>query len=226
MRFEAMTMCVVCVASLLSAAGCKQSKTQSKPKPEPRENVNADVASDAQAAENPEPVPTKLPPGHPPISTSPKAAPSAPTTGGDKPTEWSGEGVSWTIPAGWSQDIGSGMRFATLRPAAGEPEIAVSNFPGDVGGLLANVNRWRGQIGLDPVTEDDLPNETREVMVGEVKAVLADLGGEKPDDQKVLALSIPHGGKTWFVKMSGPAKVLDDHEEEFMTFAQSIRLSP
>ena len=29
----------------------------------------------------------------------------------------------------------------------GSPTVTVSMFPGDVGGVLANVNRWRGQLG-------------------------------------------------------------------------------
>jgi hypothetical protein len=33
----------------------------------------------------------------------------------------------------------------------GKAEVTVSAFPGDTGGLLANLNRWRGQIGLEPV---------------------------------------------------------------------------
>ena len=28
------------------------------------------------------------------------------------------------------------------------PEVALSAFPGDAGGLLPNINRWRKQIGL------------------------------------------------------------------------------
>jgi hypothetical protein len=29
-------------------------------------------------------------------------------------------------------------------------DISVTAFPGDLGGLLPNVERWLGQIGLDP----------------------------------------------------------------------------
>ena len=35
-------------------------------------------------------------------------------------------------------------------------EIAVTVFPGNVGGLTANVNRWRGQIGLAPLAPAEL----------------------------------------------------------------------
>jgi cysteinyl-tRNA synthetase len=42
------------------------------------------------------------------------------------------------------------------RRAQKEAEVAVTVFPGTVGGLTANVNRWRGQIGLPPASEADI----------------------------------------------------------------------
>src|SRR5688572_3030443 len=76
----------------------------------------------------------------------------------DKPKEggkrWSREGISWELPEGWKlDDKPAPMRFATiLIPAEPKPlQLTVSKFPGDVGGTLANINRWRGQIALPPV---------------------------------------------------------------------------
>jgi beta-galactosidase GanA len=42
------------------------------------------------------------------------------------------------------------MRFATyMAPTtSGKVEVAVTKFPGRVGGELANINRWRGQMGV------------------------------------------------------------------------------
>lgn len=45
------------------------------------------------------------------------------------------------------------MRVATyMAPAAtGKVEVAVTRFPGRVGGELANINRWRGQMGVPTI---------------------------------------------------------------------------
>src|SRR5262245_43467033 len=53
-------------------------------------------------------------------------------------------GVAWTAPPGW-REIQSSQpsRVATFNPGEGLPEVAINVFPGDTGGLLANVNRWR-----------------------------------------------------------------------------------
>jgi hypothetical protein len=39
-------------------------------------------------------------------------------------------------------------------------EVAISHFPGDVGGDLANVNRWRQQVALPPIDEAGLAVST------------------------------------------------------------------
>jgi hypothetical protein len=41
------------------------------------------------------------------------------------------------------------MRYATLKaPVDGRIDVSVTVLPGEAGGELANVNSWRGQIGL------------------------------------------------------------------------------
>lgn len=68
-------------------------------------------------------------------------------------------GRPWVVPAGWIEAPDPRpMRLATYTvPAlAGPVEVAVSRFAGRVGGDLANVNRWRGQMGLPPIGADEL----------------------------------------------------------------------
>jgi len=63
----------------------------------------------------------------------------------------------WTTPAGWDVGPEKPLRFATLLTSNdGRPvELAVS-FLGPDQDLVGNVNRWRGQLGLLPITEDEL----------------------------------------------------------------------
>src|SRR4051812_36103019 len=56
--------------------------------------------------------------------------------------------LAWKLPKGWTDEAGSGMRYATIKPADGKVEVSVVVLPGPAGGELANVHRWRGQIGL------------------------------------------------------------------------------
>ena len=72
---------------------------------------------------------------------------------------------AWSVPAGWTKlDQQKPMRYATFvaGEGAGKIEVVLSTFPGDVGGLIPNINRWRGQVGLGPITQDQLAaNATR-----------------------------------------------------------------
>ena len=52
--------------------------------------------------------------------------------------------LQYTVPAGWRQLPASGIRKATLQ--VDDAELSVLVFPGDVGGELANINRWRSKL--------------------------------------------------------------------------------
>lgn len=111
---------------------------------------------------------------------------------------YQGDGISWELPGGWSQRGASGMRYATLVPAAG-PEVSVTRLGGGGGGMLANVNRWRGQVLLPPVTEEELGKLLKVVPLnGSAKASVVDCTGEKG---RIVGALIPiEGGQTWFFK--------------------------
>jgi hypothetical protein len=100
----------------------------------------------------------------------------------------------WSVPEGWQQKPGSQMRFATIvlpseaadadaKSASAKPlEVSVTSLPwsskSNAEELLANVNRWRGQMQLKPLTASDLPQETKLLeLSGEAKATLVDLTG-------------------------------------------------
>ncbi len=66
---------------------------------------------------------------------------------------------SWDLPEGWEQKPGNQFRFATLMiPTETEPlEMSVSGLPtsdDELAQALDNINRWRGQVGLEPITAE------------------------------------------------------------------------
>src|ERR1051325_4233494 len=65
---------------------------------------------------------------------------------------------NWKIPDGWTEQPAPQMLLGKFEVQAegGRAEITISTFPGDGGGLLANVNRWRKQVGLKEFVEADL----------------------------------------------------------------------
>jgi len=75
---------------------------------------------------------------------------------------FSDKGPEWSVPEGWREEPGSGMRYATLRIPTDEAPLEMSVIPlpsgdGDVETyVLSNINRWRGQMGLGALERGDL----------------------------------------------------------------------
>jgi hypothetical protein len=134
----------------------------------------------------------------------------------------------YTLPQGWELDsTPRPMRITTFRVSNGGQvaEVAVSSFPGDVGGKLANVNRWREQMGLAKIGENDLARETQGLDVAGEKAYLVDASqpeqGSGPR-QRMLAVGLPHARATWFFKMTGPADLVGKQKSAFEAFVKSV----
>jgi len=133
-------------------------------------------------------------------------------------------GLRWTLPAGWSEAAGGQMRYATLRaPVAGRIDTSVVVLPGPAGGELANVNRWRSQIGLPPLEEGALgkARTTVKTKAGPIKVY--DFTSTGPVPSRVVAGLTEAKGNTWFVKMTGDAAAVSAAREDFMKLLGSLR---
>lgn len=96
---------------------------------------------------------------------------------------------TWTLPEGWQQQPGNAFRFATIvipgeasaTGGTGALELTVSGLPNQGNDnenyVLANVNRWRGQLQLPQIAADRLAAETKTVDVGGTPATLVNLAG-------------------------------------------------
>ena len=82
-------------------------------------------------------------------STSENPAPPAVDSMGSTPKEQerAAQSVVWQAPGDWKQEAaGQFLTAAYALPSGGR--VTVSKLGGDGGGLAANLNRWRGQVGL------------------------------------------------------------------------------
>ena len=116
------------------------------------------------------------------------------------------------------------MRYATLRaPVAGRIDTSVVVLPGPAGGELANVNRWRSQIGLPPLEEGALgkARTTVKTKAGPIKVY--DFTSTGPVPSRVVAGLTEAKGNTWFVKMTGDAAAVSAAREDFMKLLGSLR---
>jgi hypothetical protein len=174
---------------------------------------------------------SKLPQSHPAIpgiGTQNTLVPNANTTviggmnsdAGDKPT--------WTVPTDWKE--GQLAQFLVAKfiiQGTGEAMAAVnvSELAGDGGGLLPNVNRWRGQLGQPPLTEEDIAKLPTIDATG-VKATLVQINGTDPRSNKpasLVGVVLPLNGQTWFYKLMGDKEVVLQQIPAFTQFVQSAK---
>ena len=110
---------------------------------------------------------------------------------------------TWEIPKHWVKTSASSMRLASYEVSDGNGsklDFSVTSFPGDVGGTLANVNRWLGQIGIDPVKEADLEKYISPIILDEKDAQLVVAEGEK---DSLFAAILMMEDRSWFLKSLG-----------------------
>ncbi|MBL4697598.1 MAG: hypothetical protein JKX70_02070 [Phycisphaerales bacterium] len=126
--------------------------------------------------------------------------------------------VTWTLPSEWHEvETTSSMRLATFQTSHGQ-EIALTAFPGDVGGLIANVNRWRGQIGLDPADEQGIASDI--VELDGVNVTVVDVSNE---GRRLVGTIINVGdGKTWFVKATGSIDSVEEAKAQMIAFSKTF----
>jgi hypothetical protein len=130
--------------------------------------------------------------------------------------------IKWKTPDGWTEVPPSSMRFASFNataPNGGKVDISIVTFPGDGGSDADNVNRWRKQIGLASIDNEEIANLVRPVSVGDSQFSALDMtsGGAR-----VIAAWTRRDGRSWFFKMSGPVPALEHEKSKFFNFLQSI----
>ena len=128
----------------------------------------------------------------------------------------------WEIPSTWKDGKTSSMRIASLRvddQNGSELDISVTTFPGDVGGLLANVNRWVGQIELSPVSQSSLEKYCTPFTIAGNSGHFIEAYGEK---EAVLAGALFLEKESWFFKLLGNKSLAEKEKENFIMFLHSI----
>lgn len=161
------------------------------------------------------PMPSAAPGGMPPGMSGDVAPPPAPASP-----------LHWTLPKGWTETPGSGMRFATLNPPGpGKIELSVVCLPGQAGGELANVNRWRGQIGLEPLDEKALAASRQTVKSKAGAVAVFDFASQGQAQTRMITGSLTtRDGSTWFLKLVGDAAPVAKAKPDFMRYLETLHL--
>lgn len=135
----------------------------------------------------------------------------------------SASGISYQTPDSWTEFPPSSIRKANFKidNASGTAEVSVTVFPGDVGGTLANINRWRQQISLSPIDQASLKENITPIIISNHHGYFTKLEG---NTESILGGILPFHGSTWFIKMQGDILVIEEEVDTFKSFLSSIRI--
>lgn len=137
----------------------------------------------------------------------------------------------WTLPIGWQELEASGMRIASLRPG-GHPDAdcSLTILGQDGGGMANNVNRWRDQMGLEPLSAEEVDELPLVTLLGtaatrvELRGDYTGMGGEGRPNWGLLGAILIADRFTIFVKMTGPVGLIEVEGSAFDAFCASVRV--
>ncbi len=173
-----------------------------------------------------------LPPGHPPIGGTPATTPadaSAPMAGaqmrggGGIPVVTEGNAITWAAPTHWIAKPNGAVRkgsYTVPGDGGATADLSITAFPGDTGGLFANVNRWRGQVGLAPIAESELQGSLEHLDTNGFHIEIVTLAGTS---NSLLGAIVPFNGQTWFFKLAGPAAIITKEKAGFRDFLRTVK---
>ena len=142
----------------------------------------------------------------------------------------SGANASVPIPPGWEPQPLSQMRQASFLVKGDNGAVADVSFVSlgsAAGNVLENVNRWLGQLGQAPITEQRLGEiaQRRHTSLGDLTIV--DLAGlpDKADparDGRIIAGMLTTADSTLFFKMRGNADLTEAQKGDFIQWVAAV----
>ncbi len=142
-----------------------------------------------------------------------------------------GPGFTYDVPDGWSIKDPSNMillAFQVGQPPETMADMAASAFPGDVGGQLANINRWRRQVGLGPVDPEAAKDFITELKVSGIPAWQVSFTGPLSASKigqpvRMVVTAVFYDGKTWFYKLMGAESAVEGEMQNYSAFLESVK---
>lgn len=177
-------------------------------------------------------MPGMTPPARKTPSPSPEPSAPEPSTTENKAPPSAAEArnlLTYDVPDGWQAKQASAFRVASFDVTADDKkaDVSLSVFSAktpEMGKLLPNVNRWRGELSLPPTTESELPEQTSEMKLEAGPATIFNATGTRQDaPASTVAAMIVRGDLVWFVKLQGDATLVSKQRPAFEEFLKSLK---
>jgi hypothetical protein len=134
------------------------------------------------------------------------------------------------VPDGWEEQPAGQMAvgsYVIRGPGGAKAQVTITALPAAASSKneLANVNRWRGQLGLKEISVDQLNRDREQIQMAGHAAALFDLAGTMDSTPtRILAAMQSRGDAVWFFKMIGSADLVKSQKDAFVQFAAAYPL--
>ena len=126
---------------------------------------------------------------------------------------------SASIPAGWEERGPSGMRKVSY--IIKDSSIDFYAIELGMGDIASNVNRWRKQIELDEINENEILSSVKNLNAGGIPVKYFEIYNEK-NNKGILAAIIERTPSFWFFTAKGEINELKNHSSDIQRFINSI----
>jgi len=130
------------------------------------------------------------------------------------------------LPTGWKEVPATQFLLAKyVIQGTGDAKAEV-NVSRTGGGMLPNVLRWCGQLGLPPISEEDFSKKAQSVDVAGAKATLVDMTGTDMKTGKparLVGIIVPGVNDSGFYKIMGDPQIVGQQKDAFTKFVQTAK---
>ena len=142
----------------------------------------------------------------------------------DKPSAKGTIDFTWDVPDSWIPIDNNSFSLANYTIPYNDisADLSITKFPGDAGGIIANVNRWRQQIQLEPHTLQQINANSiiGSSMIGNFSVHRL---ANSDIDQAFLCTILRYEDSTIFVKLKSSVAIINSLEKKFLDFCSSFR---
>lgn len=165
----------------------------------------------------------------PPASSTATAASNEPGAGGSHPD--GAQSPPWVTPEGWQAvPSNGGMRLASYAIQGSDGRTAsVSVVPlgPEASDVLENVNRWRRELQLAPITAGEVDTARQPVKIGAIDAKLFEFVSEQPIldgkfKSRTLVSMLAVEQATIFFKMMGEDALVAENKPKYIAWLRSV----
>ena len=125
------------------------------------------------------------------------------------------------LPDGWTEKPASGMRMASYTIEGTSIDFYLISL--SMGDVTSNVNRWRGQVGLEAATAADIAADVETFEVDGRAVNYIEIYNEEGGNG-ILAAIVDLSPSYWYFTAKGSVAELKANSADIRTFLESIKI--